>query len=370
MIVTAPKTELKSIFDQFEISGRFHHAEPISVGHINDTILVKTEPDSEPDYVIQKINHQIFKDVDKLMENILRVTTHIRNKIKSDSNLRHKKYVELVRSKSGSYYYVDESGNYWRCYVYCRNDSADINSITPGMAREGGRALGKFQYFLSDLPGGHLHETVPGFHSLSKRLDEFNVALKADKCDRAKHAVNEIEAFVSRTGEMLPLYKLITQGAFPLRVTHNDTKFNNILFDENANALCIIDLDTVMNGYVLYDFGDAIRTLTNTTEEDDPNLTQVDFNFTLFEAFSHGYLSETREILTKTEIEHLAFSVRLMTYIIALRFLSDYLNGDTYFKTKYENHNLDRTRNQLKLLEKMEENYDRMVTVIGKYAKA
>ncbi len=364
MVLSDYKTDIKSIIDQFEISGQFHHAEPINVGHINDTMLVRTVLESDPDYVIQRINHLIFKDVDKLMENILRVTTHISKKIKADKKLRLKKYVELVRSKKGNYYYEDISGNYWRCYVYCRNGAAKSNLITPLMAQEGGRALGKFQHFLSDLPGGPLHETIPGFHNLRKRFTQFNVALQADKFNRAKNAVDEIDAFISRAGEMLAVYKLITQGIFPLRVTHNDTKFNNILFDEDSNALCLIDLDTVMNGYVLYDFGDAIRTLANTTEEDNPDLEQVDFDFQLFEEFSQGYLLETREILTDTEINYLAFSVRLMTYIIALRFLTDYLDGDSYYKTEYENHNLNRTRNQLKLLEKVEENYDRMVAVI------
>jgi Ser/Thr protein kinase RdoA (MazF antagonist) len=368
MVETDLHIHVKNIVDQFEISGEFDHAEPINVGHINDTILVKTVGDNDPDYVIQRINHDIFKDVDKLMENILRVTKHISHKVKKDGDIKQKNYVELVISKSGKYYFTDLSGNHWRCYVYCRNGSAESNVITPLMAFEGGRALGKFQHFLSDLPGGPLHETIPGFHNLKYRIHEFNKALAVDKFDRAKNAVNEIESFIARSEEMLLFYQQTEDGTFPVRVTHNDTKFNNILFDENSNALCIIDLDTVMNGYVLYDFGDAIRTLTNTTEEDDPDIEKVDFNFRLFEEFSHGYLTETRAILTQKEIEHLAFSTRMMTYIIALRFLIDYLTGDPYYKTTYANHNLDRTRNQLRLLEIFEENYEGLVGVIQKYA--
>lgn len=358
------------IIDKFEIKGQFDHFEPIHVGHINDTILVRTKKGSDPDYVIQRINHLVFKDVDKLMENILRITTHIAGKVKSENYDGHKKFVELVRAKNKKYYHWDQEGNYWRCYVYCRNGSDKHSGVSNLMAYEGGRALGKFQQFLSDLPGGPLHETIPGFHDLGKRLHDFNRALNADKFSRAQHAVEETDLFISCADEMTEVYKLIREGGFPLRVTHNDTKFNNILFDENANALCIIDLDTVMNGYVLYDFGDAIRTLTNTTGEDDPDTGRVGFDFELFEQFSRGYILETKDLLTRNEISYLAFSARYMTYMIALRFLTDYIDGDVYYKTDYQNHNLDRTRNQLALLKKMDVHYERMVRVIEEYCGA
>lgn len=370
MVGIDPHINIKRIVDQFEIIGEFDHAEAIHVGHINDTILVRTKNEIDPDYVIQRINHTIFRDVDKLMENILRVTTHISGKLKSDNKLKKKSYVELVKSIGGKYYYLDNSGNYWRCYVYCRNGSEEHEGVSPMMAFEGGRALGKFQQFLADLPGGPLYETIPGFHNLEKRLMDFHKALNADAFGRAKYAVDETDFFISRADEMIGVYNLIREGAFPLRVTHNDTKFNNILFDENANALCIIDLDTVMNGYIIYDFGDAIRTLTNTISEDDPEIDQVNFDFELYNEFSKGYLLEINELLTKNEIENLAFSAKYMTYMIAMRFLTDYLKGDIYYKTDRDDHNLHRTQNQLALLKKMDENFEGMVEVIRKYAKA
>jgi len=359
--------DLKQIISQFEITGDFYLAEPISIGHINDTIMVKTIPDSDPDYVLQRINDRIFKDVDKLMDNIYRVTTHITAKLSAHPKTRNKKYLELIRCKNQKLYYLDSYGNYWRCYVYCQNGSAGFDKITPGMAFEGGRALGKFQTLLSDLKGGPLHDTIPGFHNLEKRLADFELSCHNNISGRAHSVKTEILAFNARAKEMLMIHRIGKQGLLPVRVTHNDTKFNNILFDENANALCIIDLDTVMNGYVLYDFGDAIRTLVNTTAEDDPDLAKVNFDFELYQNFSKGYLNETLALLTKTEIENLAFSAKLMTYIVALRFLTDYLDGDVYYKTNYENHNLDRTRNQLQLLKRMDEKYDRMIGVIREY---
>ncbi len=360
--------DVKSIINQFEISGDFCRAESISVGHINDTFLIKTKDDNDPDYVIQRINHNIFKDVDKLMDNIYRVTTHITNKLTTLKETHHNRYLELVKSKNQELYYHDKFGNYWRCYVYCPNKTVDFNVITPAMAFEGGVVLGKFQAFLSDLPGGRLHDIIPDFHNLEKRLSDFNMAIKNNLLKRVKIAKAEIDFFNYRAMEMLKVNEIGKQGLLPVRVTHNDTKFNNILFDENANALCIIDLDTVMNGYVLFDFGDAIRTLANTAAEDETNLSRVKFNFELYDCFSKGYLKETLPILTKTEIEYLAFSAKLMTYIIALRFLTDFLNGDVYFKINYKTHNLNRARNQLELLKQMDKNFGRMSEIIGKYS--
>lgn len=361
---TAILFDVKTIVSQFDIKGDYFDFDPINVGHINDTILVKTIHENDPDYVLQRINHEVFKDVDKLMENIFRVTTHIRDRLAASEETKNKKYLELVKTKNGKLYHQDLNGNYWRCYVYCRNGSAHYNEITPGMAIEGGKALGKFQSLLSDLPGGPLNETIPDFHNIETRLAAFDESCKQDTANRAQSVQPEIEFFRSRADEMMKIHRIGKQGLLPVRITHNDTKFNNILFDENANALCIIDLDTVMNGYVHYDFGDAIRTLANTAEEDEPDLSKVQFNFELFENFTKGYLKETISILTETEIQHLAFSAKLMTYIIALRFFTDFLDGDTYFKTHYPTHNLDRTRNQIKLFREMEGHFTAMEEVI------
>lgn len=357
-------TDIKSLINQFEIVGTYAGFNPINVGHINDTILVTTINESDPDYVIQRINHDIFKDVDQLMNNIFRVTAHIRKKLSAHPETRNKKYLELVKTQNGRLVHRDEHGNFWRCYVYCRNGSADFSEITTGMAYEGGRALGKFQTLLADLPGGPLHETIPNFHDLEKRLAYFEDSIKNDVVKRVKLVEPEIEFFRSRVREMSKIYELGKQGLLPVRITHNDTKFNNILFDENANALCIIDLDTVMNGYVHYDFGDAIRTLANQAAEDETDLSKVKFDFDLYAHFAKGYLKETAPMLTKVEKANLAFSAKMMTYIIALRFFTDYLSGDTYFKCNYENHNIDRTRNQMQLLKHMEKDFRRMEAVI------
>ncbi len=349
----------------FPIDGTIQNIEPISVGHINDTFFVLTNGDEMPDYVIQRINHDIFKDVDKLMENIHRVTTHIARKLADNPATRSKKSLELVHSKNDRYYHRDDAGNYWRCYVYCQNGSAsNMNHISPRMALEGGRALGKFQSLLSDLPGKALHHTIPDFHNLGKRFADFKKAIAADAFQRARQVAGEIELFESRHHEMMTIHRLGQEGKIPLRITHNDTKFNNILFDEKTNALCIIDLDTVMSGFVHYDFGDAIRTLANTAEEDDPDLDKVNFDFELFKQFAKGYLDEARAMLTETEIKYLAFSAKVMTYIIALRFMTDFLEGDIYYKTQHELHNLERCRNQLHLLQKMDDNFLEMEKAI------
>lgn len=355
----------RHIIGNFEIDGSFAHAETIDAGHINDTFLVKTRKPECPDYILQRINHNIFKDVDNLMNNIQRVSRHIQTKLQQDKETQNQKYLKLVKSKHQKFYHQDADGNYWRCYVYVPNQSAGLTDITPKMAFEGGKALGKFQALLADLPGNPLHETIPEFHNLENRLRAFDDAVGHDPANRVKSVEKEISAFKSRANEMLIVHQLGKQGEFPLRVTHNDTKFNNILFDENEEAICIIDLDTVMNGYVLYDFGDAIRTLCNTANEDEADLEKVNFNFELFQWFSKGFLTETHQVLRKKEIDYLAFSAKLMTYIIGLRFLTDYLLGDVYYKTECENHNLIRVRNQLKLLSEMEKSYDGMLGVIA-----
>lgn len=364
MILPMQDSKAQHIISNFEIDGDFADAETINAGHINDTFLVKTKEPECPDYILQRINHDIFKDVDNLMDNIQRVTSHIQIKLQQNKETHNRKYLELVKSKNQKFYHQDADGNFWRCYVYCPNRSAESKEIRPKMAFEGGRALGKFQALLADLPGNPLHDTIPEFHNLEKRLTAFVDAIQKDPANRVKIAEKEISAFKSRANEMLIVHQLGKQGEFPVRVTHNDTKFNNILFNENEEAICIIDLDTVMNGYVLYDFGDAIRTLCNTADEDETDLEKVNFNFELFEKFSKGFLSETIKVLCEKEIHYLAFSAKLMTYIIGLRFLSDYLMGDVYYKTEYENHNLSRARNQLKLLSEMDLSYDRMLEVI------
>lgn len=368
MIIRKANYDIGSIIGQFEIEGQFFAAEAIGIGHINDTILIKIRSEGDPDYVLQRINHEIFRDVEKLMENIQRVTSHFQNSIAENNGSQTMSSLELVITKDQKYFYRDETGNYWRCYKYCINVFSATDHVTPALAFEGGRALGNFQAQLSNLPGGPLHDTIPDFHNLEKRLDLFWEAVKLDPVQRVQTAQPEIKAIRDREQEMLAVYQLGPTGKIPLRITHNDTKFNNILFDENAKAICLVDLDTVMNGYVLYDFGDAMRTLTNTAKEDETNIDLVNLNLELFEHFTKGYIRETRNMLNATEIKHLAWSAKMMTYIIGLRFLTDFILGDVYFKIGYASHNLDRARNQFALLKKMEEKFSVMEEIVSNIA--
>ena len=228
------------------------------------------------------------------------------------------------------------------------------------IALEGGKAYGKFIKILSDFPANDLKETIPQFHDIDFRLRNFENVIDTDIAGRVKETQTEIDFIRQRASQMYQILQLGIAGKIPLRVTHNDTKINNVLFNPEDKAIAVIDLDTVMPGYVHYDFGDAIRTFTNTANEDEADLSKVSINMAYFKAFARGFLSETREILSPDEKNHLAFSALLMTYIIGLRFLTDYLNGDTYFKTAYPEHNLVRARNQFKLLENMETRYDEM----------
>ncbi len=357
--------ELTPIISSFRISGSFTHAVPLRTGHINDTLLVHVNNHQQPDYVLQRINTDIFRNVDQLMENIWHVTSHLQQKINNDGTSVIKPgTLELVNTTTDDLYHTDCDGNCWRCFVYCRHNASATQRITPSIAAEGGRALGVFQSMLADLPALRLHQTIPDFHNLPSRLSQFNAALQKNPRKRAAEVAAEIEAISRRAKDMLLVHRLADEGKIPLRITHNDTKINNILFDDQEKALCLVDLDTVMPGYVHFDFGDAIRTLASTATEDDPQIDNISVDLNLYESFAQGYLKVMKDVLNATEIETLSFSPRLMTYIMAVRFFTDYLQGDTYYKTDYPDHNLVRTRNQLALLQAMEAAADKMESII------
>jgi Ser/Thr protein kinase RdoA (MazF antagonist) len=360
------KPDYKSIFEQFKTEGTFASCAPIGEGHINDTFLAKTAEPEFPEYVIQRINHAIFKDVDGLMENIRRITSHLQNKLnEATSGAGHTVAMRLIETIGQKTYFKDLAGNYWRCFEFVKNHTNHDAPLSLHRAFEGGKALGKFQLLLSDLPGEPLFEILPDFHNLKKRLDNFNQALTQNPVGRVDSVKTEIEKMLDRADEMLLVYRLGEAGKIPVRITHNDTKFNNILFDDKENAICIIDLDTVMPGFVLYDFGDAIRTLANTATEDEDDLLKVSFDLVLYKSFAQGYLTEAGKFLTPTEKEHLAFSAKLLTYIMGLRFLTDHIAGDVYYKISRPSHNLVRARNQIRLLECMEENFGEMQKAIA-----
>jgi len=358
--------DFQKIISGFKISGANADAQPTGDGHINDTFLVKTDRDDLPDYILQRINHDIFKDVPKMMENILRVSSHLKQKIEAgDDYPGTEKVLELILTNDLKPFLLDKEGNYWRCFKFCEGSCTQIGDYSQKQAKEGGKALARFQHHLLDLPGGPLHDTIPKFHDLSGRMVMFEEAIKIDALGRLSNSKSEVVKMLDRKQEMLAFNTMARDGSIPWRITHNDTKFNNVLFNKNEEALCLIDLDTVMNGTVLYDFGDVLRTLGNTAEEDEADLSKVGFNMKLFASFARGYLAEADKFLSKIELEYLAFSARFLTYIIGLRFLTDYLKGDVYFKTAYPEHNLVRTRNQIKLLESMEENFEEMERIVS-----
>ena len=358
---------LKEIFEQFDADGTFCRGEHLGSGHIHDTYKIETSEKDKDNYVLQKLNSKIFKNIPELQGNIERVTAHLRNKLAAigGSDIK-RECLNLIPSINGKSWILDNEGNFWRMYLFITDYRSFDIVDSPEKAFEGGKAVGRFQTMLSDMPALDLYETIPKFHDIESRLAAFKKKIDENPAGRVKDVTDEINHLLLRAEKMKIVYELGKEGKIPLRITHNDTKFNNILLDLNNKALCIIDLDTVMPGYIHYDFGDAIRTAANTAAEDEPDLSKIELDMALFEAYSEGYLSETRDTLTKTEKEYLAFAPLSITYTIAVRFLTDYIEGDKYFKIHHHDHNLQRTRAQLKLLMSMEGQYDSMRSIIRK----
>jgi Ser/Thr protein kinase RdoA (MazF antagonist) len=339
--------------------------EPYGSGHIHDTFRIETAENEKDDYILQRLNNRIFKNIPELQHNIERVTVHLRNRLREipGSDIK-RECLSLIPSLDGKTWIVDNDGNYWRMYIFIsRHHSYNIVD-NPDKAFEGGKAIGRFQAMLSDMPGEPLFETIPWFHNIERRLQSFNIKIRENPVGRVETVADEIDHVLKRAEEMKIILRLGNEGKIPIRITHNDTKFNNILLDENDKALCVIDLDTVMPGYVHYDFGDAIRTVANKAAEDEDDLSKINMDISLFKAYSEGYLSETVETLNDTEKQYLAFAPRLITYTIALRFLTDFIDGDNYFKIHHKFHNLQRARAQLKLVMSMEEQYEEMRSII------
>ena len=358
---------LKEIYDYFVTDGTFLNGEPYGSGHIHDTFRIVTVENDKDDYILQRLNNKVFKNIPELQHNIERVTVHLRNKLEAlpGSDIK-RECLSLIPSSGGKSWIIDKEGNYWRMYIFISNHRSYNIVDSPDKAFEGGKAIGRFQAMLSDMPGGPLFDTIPWFHDIGKRLETFNLKIYENPVGRVKNVNEEINQVLQRAEEMKIILKLGKEGKIPLRITHNDTKFNNILLDENDKALCVIDLDTVMSGYVHYDFGDAIRTAANTASEDEKDLSRIKLDINLFKAYSEGFLSETGDTLNDVEKEYLAFAPRLITYIIAVRFLTDFIDGDNYFKIHHELHNLQRARAQLRLMMSMEEQSGEMEKIIGK----
>ncbi len=356
---------LKDIYNSFVTEGSFLNGEPFGSGHIHDTFRIETIEKDKDDYILQRLNNKIFKNIPELQHNIERVTVHLRNKLRDipGSDIK-RECLRLIPSHEGKSWIMDNEGNYWRMYIFISNHRSYNLVDSPDKAFEGGKAIGRFQAMLADMPGGPLFETIPWFHNIDKRLETLNLKITENPVERVKSVKAEIDQVLQRAEEMKIILKLGSENKIPIRITHNDTKFNNILLDENDKALCVIDLDTVMPGFVHYDFGDAIRTAANTASEDEQDLSKIKMDINRFKAYSEGYLSETGDTLNDIEKEYLAFAPRLITYTIAVRFLTDFIDGDNYFKINHKLHNLQRARAQLGLVKSMEEQYEPMRRII------
>jgi Ser/Thr protein kinase RdoA (MazF antagonist) len=363
--------DLRTIFNLFRAEGSFAEGKSFGPGHIHDTYrIITTEADCD-DYILQRLNSNVFRDIPGLQENMERVTAHLRKKISAipDSDPKRECLTLIPDRETGKSYLKDDEGRYWRMFIFISDHRSYEQVDSQHKAFEGGRITGRFHAMLADLPGEKLHETIPDFHNIAKRLDTFFSVIKKDPCGRAGSVRDEIDEIARRGEEMKIILRLGAESRIPLRITHNDTKFNNILFDSDNRALLLIDLDTVMPGYVHYDFGDAIRTATNRAEEDCPDLAAVSMDIEIYRAYAEGFIPETRNTLNPTEIEYLPFAPKLMTYIMATRFLTDFIDGDNYYKIRHPFHNLQRVRAQLALLHDMEAQYEKMVEIIRQIAK-
>ena len=357
------KEKIRILGEVFAIAGECVSVSVIKSGHINATYkaVFKQNNGFERAYLIQKINSNVFKDSEKLMHNIVLVTTHLREKILIEKGDINRETLNFLQAQNGKFYYTDENGEDWRvCYYIDGIYSCD--TITDSeIFKSSARAFGEFQKKLADLPGEALYETIPDFHDTGKRFLALQKAIDENISGRRHLCEPEIEFALAREKDCSVLTDMIRKKELPLRVTHNNTKLNNILFDKKTNeGICIVDLDTVMPGLSLYDFGDSIRYGANTAAEDEKDVSKVALNIDLYKAYTEGYLSTAGNSLTVKEASLLPFSARLITFECGIRFLTDYLNGDTYFKTDYADHNLVRCRTQLALVADMEKHYDQM----------
>jgi Ser/Thr protein kinase RdoA (MazF antagonist) len=315
--------------------------------------------------VLQRINHHIFRNVPELTNNILKVTRHISQKLLCKAaEFDYFQVIRLTPTKTGQFFVRDTGGNYWRLFDHVRGSRSYDMVASAELAFEGGKAFGIFQFLTSDLDASSLYEVLPDFHNIATRLATFRETVLHDPAGRVKEVADEIGFIESRAQEMHTILRLGERGEIPLRVTHNDTKFNNILFNSANKAISVVDLDTVMPGYILYDFGDAIRTGASTAAEDESDLLKMNIDLNLFAAYANGYLSVAGNFLNKTETAHLAFSAKFMTYLIGLRFLTDHVDGDRYYKTGFPGHNLQRARAQFRLLQNMEQNFGEMERIV------
>jgi len=346
-------TTITEVVNHFDCAADASTFQPYGSGHINDTFLLKNVDDAGPDYLLQRINHTIFNNVEKLMDNMQQVTAHLKNKLIAQGGDPMKEVMTLIPSISGQYYYQDSSGNFWRMMYFMQDTRSYDLVTTQKQAYEGGKAFGKFQAMLSDLSSDKMYEVIPDFHNIKVRLGHLEEAVAKDLSGRAGEVQMELDLVNKHADAMLYFQQPSQLAGLPKRVIHNDTKFNNVLLNNNDEAQCVIDLETVMEGYVAYDFGDAIRSIINTSTEDEADLDKIQLNMPLFNAYTRGYLEYASQFITETEIQSLIKGVLLLPFMQGVRFLTDHINGDTYFKIKFPGHNLQRARAQFQLFNRL-----------------
>lgn len=359
---------INDVVSNFQFEGELISCKKFGSGHINETYIAEYRfyDDRIQRYVIQKINNTVFKDIDKLMDNVFSVTSYLQNIIEKNGGDPDRETLHYIKTKDNKKYYISSDGSCYRAYIFVKDSVSHDHVDSAEIFKSSGIAFGRFQKLLADFKADTLNETIPNFHNTKWRYEnEFLKAVNDDLLKRKTECQSEIDFVVKRKDDACVLVDLIEKGKLPLRVTHNDTKLNNVMFDKKTNeCVCVIDLDTVMPGLALYDFGDSIRFGANTAAEDEKDLSKVSLDLEYFKAYAEGFLSEAGDALNKCEVENLAFAAKIMTFECGMRFLTDYLNGDTYFRIEYPSHNLDRARNQFKLVYDIECKMDEMEKII------
>ena len=361
---------LSEVLEAFDFGAVVVGAVRFGQGHINDTFVVHTQPENEccRRYILQRMSSAAFKRPDQLMENIIGVTEYLGREVEKTGGSREREAMRVIRPRSGEPYYTDSDGGAWRVYPFVEDTVCYQSAETPELFAASGRAFGRFQRLLQGYPAQTLHETIPHFHDTEDRLAKLKAALAADKLGRAAECRPELDFVLSREADCSVALQALRDGVLPLRVTHNDTKLNNVLMDrDSGEGLCIIDLDTVMPGLSINDFGDSIRFGANHSAEDEKDLSKVNLDVSLFEAYTQAFLEGAGGTLTAAEIDYLPWGAKLMTFECGIRFLTDYLEGDVYFHTTRDGQNLDRCRTQFKLVSDMEAHWDELAEIVKKY---
>lgn len=362
---------LREIAGLFDMRADFVHGYPYGSGHINDTYCAEYDQAGQRiRYIHQRLSTEAFKKPIELMENVARVTTHALDELLRQGHPEaRRRTLTCIPSITGTPHAIDAAGNCWRTYPFIERARTYDTIESEAQATEAARAFGEFQKLAATLPGEPLHETIPGFHDTKQRFRHLAEAIEADTENRAAGVRREIEWFMAREAEGSKVVDMLENGELPLRVTHNDTKLNNVMLDDvTGEGICVIDLDTTMPGSAIYDFGDMVRTATSPAAEDEKDVSKVEMRMFMFEALVKGYLASAGDFLTGGERSLLAFSGKLLTMECGARFLTDYLKGDVYFRVHREGHNLDRTRTQMALVESIDSQLEGMEALVQKYS--